>query len=212
MSVELTPQAATEIRTIAQDQKLDLSASWLRVGVKGHGAGRQFTLDLTEKVDDNDVFFTSHGITIACSANDLTSLDGTVIDFRHDDVQGAGFAFDTKEETHVTHAAYDENSPPPTAARVLEALYLVDDPEVGVNIVDLGLLFNLAIEGRDVKLRITMTTPACPLSEHIRGEINHSVRTKCPGIDAIEIQIVWDPKWSPAMMSHEAKKQLGWIR
>ena len=63
-----------------------------------------------------------------------------------------------------------------------------------------------------MQIRMTLTTPACPLEEHIRGEIDQRVRELCPGVDSIGVTIVWQPKWSPDLMTPEGKKQLGWSR
>ncbi|MCC6241153.1 MAG: DUF59 domain-containing protein [Phycisphaerales bacterium] len=212
MPITLKPEAAEEIRSITKDQGLDLQTSRLRVGVKGHGSQRQFSLDLTEDANDDDVTFSSEGITIVCAPEDVPVLGEAVIDFQRNAAYGAGFTFKVPDEKHVTHGEYDKDAELPTKHQVYGALYHVDDPEVGVNIVDLGLVYGLEVEERNVKLRITMTTPACPLSEHIRGEINQRVREMCPGVDAIDITIVWEPKWTSEMMSDAGKEQLGWSR
>jgi metal-sulfur cluster biosynthetic enzyme/Fe-S cluster assembly iron-binding protein IscA len=212
LALELKPAAASEIRSIAHDQGLDLATARLRVGVVGEGSRRQFSLDLTEDLDPNDRSFESEGITIVCAPDELTVLDGAVIDFKRDAVMGAGFTFKVPDEKHTTHGPFDETVPPPAVHDVRGALYEVYDPEVGVNIVDLGLIYGLTVEGRDVKITMTMTTPACPLGEHIRGDMNQRIRVVCPGVDAIEVTTVWEPKWSSEKMTEAGKEQLGWSR
>ena len=89
-------------------------------------------------------------------------------------------------------------------------LYDVIDPEVGVNIVDLGLLYGLRITEGQVLIRMTLTTPGCPLGGYIEDSI-HRALWGLPGIDRIEVDLVWEPPWGPELMSDEAKRQLGWL-
>lgn len=97
----------------------------------------------------------------------------------------------------------------PTEEQVLEALREVIDPEVGVNIVDLGLVYHTGIEGRNVRITMTMTTSTCPLHAYIANMAREAVATKVPGAESVEVEMVWDPPWTPEMMSEEAHRQLG---
>lgn len=92
-----------------------------------------------------------------------------------------------------------------------QLLYEVIDPELGVNIVDLGLIYGIAVTERLARIRMTLTTPGCPLSGYMDDEI-HRVLAGLPGVDDAEVSIVWDPPWDPNMMSESAKRQLGWRR
>src|SRR5512139_3007020 len=94
--------------------------------------------------------------------------------------------------------------------QVLDALREVIDPEIGVNVVDLGLVYGVNVQGKDVRIAMTMTTPACPLHEYISEAAKTAVRRHVPEVEKVDVEIVWDPPWSPAMMSDEAKRQLGW--
>lgn len=88
------------------------------------------------------------------------------------------------------------------------ALRDVIDPELGLNIVDLGLVYDLRVEGGRAVITMTMTTPGCPAA----GTIEHGVRQRVdmvPGIEAVDVVVVWDPPWSPHRMSEDAKRQLG---
>ncbi len=96
--------------------------------------------------------------------------------------------------------------------QLLEALREVLDPEIGVNVVDLGLVYGAEMQGNTARIAMTMTTPACPLHEYLSETARTAVQRHLPQIEHIDIQIVWDPPWSPAMMSDEAKRQLGWSR
>jgi metal-sulfur cluster biosynthetic enzyme len=92
---------------------------------------------------------------------------------------------------------------------VVGLLYEVIDPEIGVNIVDLGLLYGLRIVEGQVLIRMTLTTPGCPLGGYIEDEI-HRALWGLPGISQIGVDLVWEPAWGPELMSDEAKRQLGW--
>jgi metal-sulfur cluster biosynthetic enzyme len=92
---------------------------------------------------------------------------------------------------------------------VLETLKRVIDPEAGVNIVDLGLVYKVVPSEAEVKIIMTMTTQSCPMGEHLTEQAERVVRAKFPGVKSVEVELVWDPPWSPAMMSEAAKKQLG---
>ncbi|MGD2062315.1 MAG: metal-sulfur cluster assembly factor [Nitrospirota bacterium] len=90
------------------------------------------------------------------------------------------------------------------------ALREVIDPEVGVNVVDLGLLYGIELEGAEVRVRLTMTSPACPLGAHLREQVESAIRRHCPDAGIVTVDLVWDPPWSPERMSDEAKRALGW--
>ena len=94
-----------------------------------------------------------------------------------------------------------------------ELLREVIDPEIGINIVDLGLVYDVGLSGDGVAaIRMTLTTPGCPLGGYIDDEI-HRILWATPGISDIDVRIVWDPPWDPdEMMSDWAKEQLGWRR
>ncbi|HEX7105227.1 MAG TPA: metal-sulfur cluster assembly factor [Acidothermaceae bacterium] len=93
---------------------------------------------------------------------------------------------------------------------VLEALHEVIDPELGVNIVDLGLVYDVAIgSDGDVAITMTLTTPGCPLGGYLEDEINGCLR-RFPAVRAVSVDLVWEPPWGPAAMTDAAKRQLGW--
>lgn len=97
-----------------------------------------------------------------------------------------------------------------TAESAIDALHAVIDPEVGVNIVDLGLVYDLKVASGDVSVKMTMTTPACPLGPYLTNAVE-SCLWQFPEVHLVDVQVVWDPPWEPeAMMSDEAKRQLGW--
>ncbi|GAB3566169.1 metal-sulfur cluster assembly factor [Spelaeicoccus albus] len=88
----------------------------------------------------------------------------------------------------------------------------VIDPEVGVDIVNLGLIYGLSVSPDGAAtIRMTLTTPGCPLSGYMDDAV-HDVLWGAPGINSVDLQIVWDPPWDTSMMSVQAKRELGWIR
>lgn len=96
-----------------------------------------------------------------------------------------------------------------TVDRVVQALRGVLDPEVGIDVVELGLLYGLAIDGAEVRVRLAMTAPTCPLAEHLAASAERAIGAAIPGARAV-VEIVTDPPWTPAMMSAEARRRLGW--
>jgi metal-sulfur cluster biosynthetic enzyme len=95
--------------------------------------------------------------------------------------------------------------------RVLDALRGVLDPELGLNVVDLGLVYGLYVDGGKVRVMLTMTTPACPLGEEIVRDADQRVRA-VEGVESADIQLVWHPAWGPERMSPSAREALGWGR
>jgi metal-sulfur cluster biosynthetic enzyme len=98
----------------------------------------------------------------------------------------------------------------PTSADILDVLREVLDPEIGMNIVDLGLVYEARVADGHVHVALTMTTPACPLGEAITEESKAAIRRRVPGVRSVDVELVWEPPWRPAMMSDAARKQLGW--
>lgn len=99
-----------------------------------------------------------------------------------------------------------------TDADVREALRLVVDPELGVNIVDLGLVYRIEVDGPRVRIVMTMTTPACPLGDYLKELVDAAVRGRVRGVEDVDIVFEWDPPWRPEMMSDAAREHLdgGW--
>lgn len=98
----------------------------------------------------------------------------------------------------------------PTTDQIRDALRQVDDPEIGINIVDLGLIYGIDISSTGVHIKMTMTTPACPLHSYLSTASQEVIRKHFPDVSAVDIELVWEPPWGPAKMSPAAKQQLGW--
>lgn len=97
-----------------------------------------------------------------------------------------------------------------TEDAVRDALRSVIDPEVGMNIVDLGLVYGVTVSSDTVHVDLTMTTPACPMGEMIFDDAERALRTLAPPGVAIDLGLVWDPPWSPEKMSDHARQHFGW--
>ncbi|WP_462137604.1 metal-sulfur cluster assembly factor [Candidatus Mycalebacterium sp.] len=101
----------------------------------------------------------------------------------------------------------DASSAPLTEEAVFEALGQVNDPELPVSIVDLGLIYDVQISGSDVGLKMTLTTPGCSMGGMISGQAEEAL--KAIGARNVLVQVVWEPPWNPDMMSPAAKQKLG---
>jgi len=95
-----------------------------------------------------------------------------------------------------------------TESDIREALRQVLDPEVGINIVDLGLVYRIEIEGTRARIVMTMTSPACPLVDYLKELVTSAISEQVPSVTDIQIVIEWEPPWDPEMMSDQARRQL----
>ena len=91
---------------------------------------------------------------------------------------------------------------------VMQKLSEVVDPEIGLNIVEMGLVYSVEINNDSVNIKMTLTAPGCPLQNTLVSIAKDAVQN-IPGVKNVNIQIVWDPPWHPSMMSEEAKRKLG---
>lgn len=97
-----------------------------------------------------------------------------------------------------------------TEDEVLEALRSVEDPEAGMSIVDLGLVYGVEVAPSRVHVRMTMTSPACPVAPYIVEESDAAIRTVAPDLPDVTVELVWDPPWTPDRMSEDARQRFGW--
>jgi metal-sulfur cluster biosynthetic enzyme len=96
----------------------------------------------------------------------------------------------------------------PTREDIFEALRVVEDPELGMDIVELGLFYDAEIEGSRVKVIHSLTSMGCPAGPMIQEDI-HRVTAELPGVDEVEVELTFDPPWTPDRMSDDAKFILG---
>lgn len=96
-----------------------------------------------------------------------------------------------------------------TEAEVWQALKSVYDPEIPVNIVDLGLVYEVKVDGDQVHVKMTMTAPGCPMHAFLTRDAKRKIEG-LPGVKTANVELVWDPPWTPARMTPEGRKALGW--
>ncbi len=97
-----------------------------------------------------------------------------------------------------------------TPDKVTRVLHGVNDPELGINIVDLGLVYSVAVDDDAISVDMTMTTPACPMSAHLVDEATTILRDHFPHARAVSVNLVWEPAWHPERMTETARRFLGW--
>jgi metal-sulfur cluster biosynthetic enzyme len=95
-----------------------------------------------------------------------------------------------------------------TKEEVVEVLRGVEDPELGMDIVDLGLMYEVEVEGSNVKVIHSLTSMGCPAGPMIQEGIHDAVAS-LPGVENVEVELTWDPPWTPETMSDDAKFILG---
>jgi FeS assembly SUF system protein len=96
------------------------------------------------------------------------------------------------------------------AANIIDALREIYDPEIPVNIYDLGLIYRVQIKNGEAEVDMTLTTPGCPVAQSFPGMVESSIR-KVPGVKNAKVELVWDPPWTQDKLSEEARLQLGLI-
>jgi len=111
-----------------------------------------------------------------------------------------------EEQVQTAAVSHDELKP-----RVIEALRTIFDPEIPVNIYDLGLVYDIDIGPQgEVLIRMTLTAPGCPVAQSFPGTVEYEVM-QVPGVTQATVDLVWDPPWSPEQMSEAARLQLGFF-
>jgi metal-sulfur cluster biosynthetic enzyme len=95
-----------------------------------------------------------------------------------------------------------------TETAVRDALREIIDPEIGINIVDLGLVYGVQVERDAVRITMTMTSPACPLRDYLQDLVESTISSRLPDVRSVEVEIVSDPPWTNEMMSEAARRQL----
>ena len=93
---------------------------------------------------------------------------------------------------------------------VVAALRQIHDPEIPVNIYDLGLIYGVEVDNGHAVVTMTLTTPSCPVAESMPGEVEIRV-CAVPGIQSADVNLVWDPAWDPGKMTDEAKLEMGML-
>ncbi len=105
----------------------------------------------------------------------------------------------------------DAGGTPSVREKVLDVIRTIFDPEIPVNIYELGLIYEVTIkEEGTAYIRMTLTTPMCPVAEELPAEVEFKVRA-VEGVSSVQLDLVWDPPWSPDMMTEAAKLELGML-
>lgn len=105
---------------------------------------------------------------------------------------------------------YAYSGPQALRQPILDALQQVVDPEVAMHIVDVGLVYGVTVTDACVQVRMTMTSAACPVVDVIVGDVESELDRVLPATMKIEVELVWEPPWSPDRMSPRAKAFMGW--
>jgi metal-sulfur cluster biosynthetic enzyme len=96
----------------------------------------------------------------------------------------------------------------PSRDEIVDALRVVEDPELGMDIVELGLLYDVEVEGPKVHVTYTLTSMGCPVGPMLEEQIHDTV-AEMPGVEEVDAELTWTPPWSPERMSDDAKFVLG---
>jgi metal-sulfur cluster biosynthetic enzyme len=96
-----------------------------------------------------------------------------------------------------------------TVEQIYEVLKECYDPEIPVNIVDLGLIYDVQITDGKVEVKMTLTTPGCGMGQYIAGQAQSKI-LELNGVEEANVEIVWDPPWDPSRITPEGKKKIGW--
>ena len=97
-----------------------------------------------------------------------------------------------------------------TEENVRKTIKQVDDPEIGINVVDLGLVYEINLqENKDVQVVMTLTTPFCPVGPSIKQQIANVIKKDVAGVEKVDVQFTFNPPWDKDMMSDDAKDELG---
>jgi len=103
----------------------------------------------------------------------------------------------------------ESNAPPTLEDRIVEAIRTVYDPEIPVNIYELGLIYTIDVDtDNKVWVKMTLTSPGCPVAGILPGEVQDKIEG-VSGVESAEVEVVWDPEWNPSMMSEAARLDLG---
>jgi metal-sulfur cluster biosynthetic enzyme len=147
-----------------------------------------------------------------CPADDLTCGNGSERTLHPIELFGEDWLEWSRElmaSSSESPTQTNDDSNDALGRAVLDALRGVIDPELGLDVVELGLVYGVTALDAKVLVELTMTTPACPLGEYLVDEARSRIRA-LPGIDEVSVQLVWDPPWTPERMTESARATLGW--
>jgi metal-sulfur cluster biosynthetic enzyme len=109
----------------------------------------------------------------------------------------------------MSESRFEFAGDPALQGALTKALKGVIDPEMALDVVELGLVYRVEAAPGATRVRITMTSAACPVTEYIVEEVGHAVRAARPGVP-VDVELTWDPAWTPERMSPSARSAMGW--
>jgi metal-sulfur cluster biosynthetic enzyme len=115
---------------------------------------------------------------------------------------------DTVTPPSATVESLEQQEPPPSEEEVKLALRKVKDPELNLNIVDLGLVYEIAVDDRTVRVDMSLTSPACPSGPQLMGDTERAVRAM-PGVADVQVNLVWQPLWTPERIEPRVRAYMG---
>jgi metal-sulfur cluster biosynthetic enzyme len=127
---------------------------------------------------------------------------------RAEQASGGNVPADMPSPESAASESADESEPPPTVDQVKMALRRVKDPDLNLNIIDLGLVYDVSVDDRSVKVDMSLTSPACPSGPQLMGEAERAVKN-IPGVKDVAVNLVWSPMWSPERIEPRVRAYLG---
>lgn len=115
---------------------------------------------------------------------------------------------DAAPEAAPSSSAAQGDEPPPSADQVKLALRKVKDPELNLNIIDLGLVYDIRVEGSEVQIDMTLTSPGCPAGPQIMTDIERAVKA-IPGVTDVAMNLIWTPFWTPDRIEPRVRAYMG---
>ena len=115
---------------------------------------------------------------------------------------------DAAPEAAPSSSAAQSDEPPPSADQVKLALRKVKDPELNLNIIDLGLVYDIRVEGSEVQIDMTLTSPGCPAGPQIMTDIERAVKA-IPGVGHVAMNLIWTPFWTPERIEPRVRAYMG---
>jgi len=170
-----------------------------------HEITYSFSLEPQEATADKDLHVTVQGFVVRMDAKTAIKLASRIVDWENKEGK-EGFALKLATENPI-HAADKKNqTPEELAISVLKTIY---DPEIPVNIYDMGLIYDVkVIDAKTLNVLMTLTAPHCPAAESLPSEVQERL-LEIPDIQTVDVELTWEPAWSPERMTEEARLDLG---
>ncbi|MEN3026295.1 MAG: iron-sulfur cluster assembly protein [Chlorobiota bacterium] len=205
--IYITEQALMALRQLRELNHLP-DHYVVRLGIRTGPPQRRipYTLGFDAQVRPEDYAFPVEDLRFVADARSIFYLMGITLDYT-EGPSGRGFLF--REPQQPQSQASDTTPDGELRARIIEALKTCYDPEIPVNIWDLGLVYEIKIDPeQNVRIVMTVTTPACPVADLLPRQVEDAVR-QVPGVKDVRVEITFDPPWHMGMMSEAARLQLG---